>query len=270
MDDDFLGLLGGGDFGLLDDVHDGGRGFGAGLLGHGLDELALGLLGGHAGDVLELGNALVVDLLHFGLAHVEGLDLLVEVLAYAFELVALLLQLVDLLREGLLALFEFVLLLAELVVLFVDAFVVFAFELEELLLGLELFLFLEHLAFLFGVLEYLLAACEEFVTQHTGGEPDGDACSHDESNDNPQYFHVCVDVLLLWGRGWCEGVCETQSLKSKSCILLFPPGVMVNSRLLGFERRVYQPYNLPTPEPTRFVNGVEFTNCFGSDAGFVP
>lgn len=45
---------------------------------------------------------------------------------------------------------------------------------------------------------------------------------------------------------------------------------MVNSELLGFERRAYQPYNLPAPEPTRFVNGVEFTNCFPSDAGFVP
>ena len=43
---------------------------------------------------------------------------------------------------------------------------------------------------------------------------------------------------------------------------------MVNSELLGFECRVSQPYNLPTPELTRFVNGVEFTNCFGFDAGY--
>jgi hypothetical protein len=49
---------------------------------------------------------------------------------------------------------------------------------------------------------------------------------------------------------------------------LDPPGVMVNSELLGFECRVSQPYNLPTPELTRFVNGVEFTNCFGSNAGY--
>lgn len=47
----------------------------------------------------------------------------------------------------------------------------------------------------------------------------------------------------------------------------FPPRVMVNSKKIGFERRVSQLYNLPTPEPTRFVNGVEFTNCFGIDAG---
>lgn len=42
---------------------------------------------------------------------------------------------------------------------------------------------------------------------------------------------------------------------------------MINSELIGFECRVSQPYSLPTPELTRFVNGVEFTNCFRSDAG---
>lgn len=31
------------------------------------------------------------------------------------------------------------------------------------------------------------------------------------------------------------------------------PGVLVNSELLGFECRVYQPYNLPTHERSRFV-----------------
>ena len=47
-----------------------------------------------------------------------------------------------------------------------------------------------------------------------------------------------------------------------------PPRVMVNSDYLGFECRVSQSYNLPTLELTRFVNlGVEFTNCFGIDAG---
>lgn len=42
---------------------------------------------------------------------------------------------------------------------------------------------------------------------------------------------------------------------------------MINSELIGFECRVSQPYNLPTHELTRFVKGVEFTNCFRSDAG---
>ena len=42
---------------------------------------------------------------------------------------------------------------------------------------------------------------------------------------------------------------------------------MINSKLLGFECRVSQPYNLPTHELTRFVNGVEFTNCFRLDTG---
>ena len=47
-----------------------------------------------------------------------------------------------------------------------------------------------------------------------------------------------------------------------------PPGVMINSELLGFECRVSQPYNLPTHELTRFVKGVEFTNCFKFGAEF--
>ena len=42
---------------------------------------------------------------------------------------------------------------------------------------------------------------------------------------------------------------------------------MINSKLIGFECRVSQPYNLPTHELTRFVNGVEFTNCFRLNAG---
>ena len=114
--------------------------------------------------MLEFGDAFLIDLLHLGLTLLEGLNLVVEVVADAFELVALLLQFVDLLAEGLLALLEFVLGVAHLVVLLVDALVVLALQLEEFLLGLELFLFLEDFAFLFGILENLLALGKQFVT----------------------------------------------------------------------------------------------------------
>ena len=94
----------------------------------------------------------------------------------------------------------------------------------------------------------------------------GDTAAHGKTSDYANNFYhnvVCVFVV-----GTDVGAKVATVSNKKSCITV--KRVMVNSRLLGFERRAYQPYNLPAPEPTRFVNGVEFTNCFGSDAGFVP
>ncbi len=136
LDDNLLGLLGGGDLGLLDDVHDGGRSLGTGFLGHGVHQLLLGLVGAHAGDVLQLADALFINLLHLSLTFFQGLDLVVQVLADALELIAFLLQLVDLLVEALLALLQLVLLLADFLVLLVDALVVLALHLQILFFGL--------------------------------------------------------------------------------------------------------------------------------------
>ena len=67
--------------------------------------------------------------------------------------------------------------------------------------------------------------------------------------------------------GVCGGNAAERCVRKTASV---SPGVVVNSETVGFERRAYQPYNLPAPEPTRFVNGVEFTNCFESDAVFGP
>ena len=61
--------------------------------------------------------------------------------------------------------------------------------------------------------------------------------------------------------------CCTNTLCCSKKPASFPPRVMVNSATLRFEGRVSQLYNLPTHELTRFVNNVEFTNCFGKGAG---
>ena len=190
-------MFGGGDFGLLDDVHDGGGGFGTGFLGHGVDQLLLGLFGTHAGDMLKLGDALFIDFLHFGLTFLQGLDLVVEVLAHAFQFVAFLLQLVDLLAEVLLALFKFVLGIAEFVVLLIDALLVLAFHLQILLFGLEDFVFLDDFAFLFSVLEDLLALGEQLVAQHRGGQPYAYGTAGQHSDYNKYCGHnVCLVFVV--------------------------------------------------------------------------
>ena len=180
-----LGLLGGGDLGLLHDVHDSRRSLGTGFLGHCVYQVLLGLVGGHAGYVLQLVHTLFVHLLHLGLALVEGLNLAVQLLAHTLQFVALLLQFVDLLVEVLLALFQFVLGVAHLVVLLVDALVVLALELQELLLGLQFFLFLDDFTLLLSVLQHLLAAGHKLVAQHTGGEPHRDTRAGHQSDYNP-------------------------------------------------------------------------------------
>ena len=91
LDDNLLGLFVGGDFGLLHNVHDIACCLRLGFVGHHFNEVLLGLVGGHAGDVFQFLDAFVVHLLHFGLPFAQYLYLAVQVLAHLFQLVALLL-----------------------------------------------------------------------------------------------------------------------------------------------------------------------------------
>ena len=60
-------------------------------------------------------------------------------------------------------------------------------------------LFLYHLAFLFGVFEYLLALRHKFVTHDCGGHPYGyAAANHDSDKDSNYPFHS-ANVCFLNG-----------------------------------------------------------------------
>ena len=195
LDDDFLSLLVGGDLGLLNDVHDACGGIGLGLLGHHLHQVLFGLLGGHAGDVFELLDALVIYLLHFGLAFAQHLNLVVEVLAHLLQLLALFLQVAHLLIEGVLALFQLALLLAQLGVTLAHLLLVLTLHLDEFLLGLQDFILLDDFAFFLGVFQHFVASFNHLfalgqqlvVLNLRGGNK---ACNgtHDDTNNNSYYY----------------------------------------------------------------------------------
>ena len=198
LDDNLLGLLVGSDLGLFDDIHDAVGSLGSGFVGHHFDEVLLGFVGAHAGDVLKLLDAFGIDFFHFSLTLAELLYAAVEVLGGLLELAALLLEVFNTLVERLFALLELLLLFADLTVLLVDLLVVLALELEELLLGLENLVLLDNLALFFGVLEHLLAFGKELVAERANGEPYAHAAAYNNSDDDTYYniHNVMCGVFL--------------------------------------------------------------------------
>ena len=86
--DDFLGLLVGGHFGLLDNVHYGVRRLGFSLFSHHIDKLLLGFVGCETGYMFEFLDAFLVDFLCLGFTFVEDFYLTVQIVACHLEFVA--------------------------------------------------------------------------------------------------------------------------------------------------------------------------------------
>ena len=143
VDDDALRLLGGVQARFVHRIVDEGLRFAARLGLHVLDKHLAGVLGGHAGDVLQLlvdlrGHALALFQLgvQLGLEGVHLALLGVQVVLAAVQLALLLLELP-------LAGFDIVFAIAKLIVLIVHEILVLALKLEELLLGLQDLLLLD-------------------------------------------------------------------------------------------------------------------------------
>ena len=155
--DDALGLLRGGHLGLLDGFVDIGCGFGLGLGLHVLDQDVLGILGTHAGDLLQADVLFAAHLLDLLLLVFEQLHLVLHLFLEPVVFADAVLEVALLVLEVLLDLFCALLALCEFLVALVDLPVVFALELYEFLLGLKDSLLLDHLAFGLRLLDRRLA-----------------------------------------------------------------------------------------------------------------
>ena len=160
-DDDAFGLLGGIEPGLVHGIVDVGLRFRTGFGLHVLDELVLGFLGGHAGDGFDLFVDLCLEAVIFLGFALGILPLRLEAVLHVVGIFEPLVQFAVLLVQGVLLLFQAVLGIADGSVLFGDILLMLAFELEELLLGLEDLFFLDVFSFQFRFFQdFILAALE--------------------------------------------------------------------------------------------------------------
>ena len=198
-DDDTLGLLRGGEFGLLDGLVDVGCGLGLGLRLHVLDEDVLGVVGAHARDLLQTGVLLADDSRKFLLAGIEALQLVLHLLLEAVVILDLVVELALLRRQIGLHLLGALLALCDLLVAFVDLTVVLALELDELLLGLENLLLLDHFALGLGLLQGGGTLLVDGILGDECGHKHVYAGSYESRYDGcDEYYQRCThDVLEL-------------------------------------------------------------------------
>ena len=157
LHDDFLGFLAGGHLGLLHDFVDVGHRLGLGLGLHVLDQDVLRLLAAQSADLLEPDVLLLDHAVELLLAPLDALKLRVEMLAGRVDLLGLLRKLLLLGEQVALDLLGALLALRYFLVPLVDRAVVLALELNELFLGLENPLLLDHFSFGLRLLDDLLA-----------------------------------------------------------------------------------------------------------------
>ena len=176
VDHNALGFLGGVQPGLVHHLVDIRHGLGTGLGLHVLDQLVLGIGCSHAGHLFQFLDHLATEFLVLVLFLADDFHLVLEVLPDGIDLLLLAADLGVLLIEAELALLELVLQLERLRVAVVDIRFVFTFELKELFLGLEDLLFLDGLAFCFGILENLLFLALQYEVSDQDAAQNAQSC----------------------------------------------------------------------------------------------
>ena len=174
LHDDFLGLFAGGHLGLFHDFVDVGHRLGLGLGLHVFDQDVLRFLAAQSADLLEP-DVLLFDLaVELLLAPLDALKLRIEVLAGRVDLLGFFRKLLLLGEQVAFDLLGALLALRYFLVPLVDRAVVFALELNELFLGLENPLLLDHFSFGLRLLDDLLAPFPDDLRSDLRGGIAGD------------------------------------------------------------------------------------------------
>ncbi len=201
LDDDALGVLVGGELGLLHDVLHQGHGPCPGLILQRVHQLLLGLFSVQAADTFQLCHLLLMGLLHFLTAYLQALHTLVNVLLLRIHLLLFDAQFLLLSAKLLLALLVLLQALLNALILFTGITFMFILHLKEFFFGLQDLLLFQGFALGLGLAQDAPAAFLHQVVEHH--VHDASAC--DETDDGPD--QCCNDVnvhfplLFIWFSG---------------------------------------------------------------------